>query len=112
MSLQFYVIGPDDVRKYFVRVGFSGTRPLIYAVYNISEILEYLLPAMPGQRYRDITAEQYEWLRNHLNCDVSYKTAPWSDMICDLECRTHREYYDVFASSRSFISDDWDERQV
>jgi|SRR5665213_520702 len=94
---------------YWVRVGFTGRRPLIYAIYS-SWSQDAGLPVVPGQIYRPITQDQYEWLCNHLSCDISYihKELDWG---CGLECRTHRELYNLIKDD-SFSSDLWDDRQV
>jgi hypothetical protein len=107
MSLWLYVEGKE---RFFVRTGFAGVRPLIYAVYAIGMTGE--LPYVPGQVYKTITHDQYEWLCNHLNCDVSYLTSAWPEHVCDLECRTHREHYRLFDSCDPVISDTWEDRQV
>jgi hypothetical protein len=106
MGIFLYVYGSGS---YSIRVGFTGTRPLIYAIYatNVGDVL----PIVYGQSHREITQDQYEWLRNHLNCDVSYVPSELVGTVCGLECRTHRQFYHLF-STEPFVSDLWDDRQV
>jgi hypothetical protein len=107
MSCYLYISGSDC---YYVRVGFSGQRPLIYAIYATNSS-GMVLPVVPGQTYREITQSQYEWLRHHLCCDVSYIRTGWSDQVGSLECRTHREFYHLL-DDELFISDLWDDREI
>jgi hypothetical protein len=104
MSAFLYIHGEGF---YFVRVGFAGQRPLIYAIYCIGANTTDL-PIVAGQTYRAITRSQYEWLKRHLCCDVSYIEADWG--ACTLECRTHREFYHLFDEPLAF--DPWFEREV
>jgi hypothetical protein len=105
MSVMLYIYGSG---YYCVRVGFTGRRPLIYAIYSLNGLDG--VPVVPGQIYREITQDQYGWLCNHLNCDISYihHERGWG---CGLECRTHREFYHLIKDD-SFVSDLWDDRQV
>ncbi len=107
MSFHYYIYGTE---KYCVRIGFTGVRPLIYALYVFDSPRD--LPAIAGQMYKSITEDQYEWLRNHINCDVSYLETDCPGKLCDLECRSHKVFYNVFDSSASFIPDCWDDRQI
>jgi hypothetical protein len=92
-----------------VRVGFTGQRPLVYAVYAYN--LESELPGVPGQTYRTITLSQYCWLLNHLRCDVSYINGEWAGREGNLECRTHNEHYKFFTDDPLHF-DLWEERQI
>lgn len=103
----YLFISGDEL--YYVRIGFIGTRPLVYAVYAASKTT--VLPDIKGNMYRSITPLQYEWVRNHLNCDVSYIPGNWLGMDGNLECRTHRCSYNIFTDDPMLV-DLWEERQV
>lgn len=105
--IYLYVYGAE---AYYVRVGFTGTRPLVYAVYAVNR--EASLPHEPGQIYHSITEDQYDWLRGHIACDVSYIWSECLEKCCDLECRTCRCKYNVLAGSEGFVPDSWFDRQV
>jgi len=92
-----------------VRVGFTGQRPLVYAVYAYN--LETDLPSLLGQTYHTITASQYDWILRHSRCDVSYINGEWAGREGNLECRTHSEHYRFFTDD-PLQFDLWDERQI
>jgi hypothetical protein len=107
MALFLFVYG---TQHHCVRIGFAGERPLIYAFYSYDN--QSQLPLIQGQTYRDITIGQYEWLRAHLNCDVSYISgADWPGRTGNLECRTHGAHYQLFDASPVF-PDLWEERLI
>lgn len=91
-----------------MRIGFTGIRPLVYAVYVVNRYTD--LPSISGYLYKGITAGQYEWLRGHLMCDVNY-VPDWLDHYGNLECRTHECFYKWF-TDESRYSDDWEDREV
>lgn len=93
-----------------VRVGFTGQRPLVYAVYAYN--LEGELPYIQGQTYKRITKDQYEWLRGHLLCDVCHISGEWAGRDCNLECRTHGCHYKLFDEDPGYFPDLWDERLI
>jgi hypothetical protein len=96
------------IKHYCVRVGF-GSRPLVYAVYMYDR--EDALPNVPGQIYRPINSEQYDWLLNHLMCDVSYTEGDWPGRTGNLQCRTHGSFFKLFDDA-PIVCDWWDDRQV
>jgi hypothetical protein len=106
MGVFLHISGSE---RHSVRIGFSGQRPLIYAVYvhNTEEDLPYI----HGQSYRDITRDQYEWLLNHLACDVVYVPAQ-RGLANSLECRSHDLCYKLFSNEPIKLPELWDERQV
>jgi hypothetical protein len=95
--------------KFCIRIGFTGCRPLVYAIYMYNESDE--LPFVQGQTYRNITKDQFEWVRNHLTCDVSFVSGEYPDRIGNLECRTHGAHYHLFDLS-PVHADLWEDRQV
>ena len=106
MAVFFFIYGTEH---YCVRIGFTGSRPLVYAVYRYNT--GDMLPLVAGQTYRSITAEQYDWIMDHRMCDVSYVEGIWAGRSGNLECRTHGSHFKLF-SSDPVIPDFWDERQV
>jgi hypothetical protein len=104
--MNVFVYGTD---YHCVRVGFTGQRPLVYAVYAYD--LETCLPNILGQTYHTITLSQYEWILRHIHCDVSYINDEWAGREGNLECRTHSEHYRFF-TDEPFQFDLWDERQI
>lgn len=104
VSLYFY-----GTKAYFVCIGFIGKRPLVYSVYSVD--WEQQLPTAVGRAYRPITHDQYEWVRNHLNCDVSFIPCDWPNPTGNLECRTHGCHHHVFGDDL-IVPDLWDERQI
>ena len=92
---------------HYIRIGFIGKKPLVYGVYAIDNPDE--LPTIPAMTYRQISLEQYEWLRNHLKCDVVLAPGGFG-VAGNLECKTHGAHK-LFTNE--FISIDlWEERQV
>jgi hypothetical protein len=106
MAIFLFVYG---TQHHCVRIGFSGARPLIYGLYAYDD--QNILPAMDGQTYRSITKEQYDWVREHLNCDVSFMADRFDYRFSIVECRTHSTVYQVFELSPIYL-DDWEERLV
>lgn len=106
MAIFLFVYGSQ---YYSVRIGFTGQRPLVYAIYKYDNPDQ--LPFIQGQTYRSITLDQYEWLLEHLNCDVSFVTGTWLGRLGNLECRTHGAYYHLFETDL-IIPDFWEEREV
>lgn len=106
MGLFLFTHGTE---RHCVRIGFSGVRPLIYAVYAYND--EAQLPYIHGQSYRDITRDQYEWVLNHLACDVVYVPG-LRGMANSLECRTHDVHYKLFSEEPVSLPELWDERLV
>lgn len=106
MSMQLYVYGTE---KHVIRIGFTGCRPLVYAIYVYNDQSE--LPFMQGQTYRNITRDQFEWIRNHLSCDVSYIYGEYPGRSGNLECRTHGAHYQLF-DMNPVCADPWEDRQV
>lgn len=100
-----FIYGQGD---YYVRIGFAGTRPLVYAMYVVNKYAD--LPDIKGYLYRVITNEQYDWLRNHLSCDVNY-IPDALEQYGNLECRTHNCCYKWFCGT-SVYSDDWEDREI
>jgi len=103
--MDFFVYGTEF---HCVRVGF-GSRPLVYAVYKYDR--EERLPSVPGQVYRTINVEQYDWLLHHLKCDVSYAEGDWPGRTGNLQCRTHGSFFKLFGDD-PIVCDIWDERLV
>jgi len=106
MGLFIFTHGTE---RHCVRIGFSGQHPLIYAAYTYDN--EQQLPFIHGQSYRDITREQYQWLVEHLACDVVYVPGQ-RGLANSLECRTHAVYYKLFSEEPIGLSELWDERLV
>ena len=96
-------------QAHFVRIGFIGTRPLVYAAYAIDRTED--LPDVKGQTYRKITPGQYEWIRNHLSCDVSFIADDWPGHDGNLECRSCGCFYRLFSDEVVSV-DLWEDRQV
>lgn len=107
MSVFLFVYGTEH---HCVRVGFSGSRPLVYAVYAYN--IENELPSIVGQTYLPITRSQYEWIRNHIQCDVSFISGEWIGRKGNLECRSCGVHYQLFADLDPVNEDLWDEREV
>lgn len=108
MAVFLFVYGTEH---YCVRVGFSGQRPLVYGLYAYNA--QDQLPSVPAQTYRTISKEQYEWLRAHLLCDVSFVEGEFAGRVGNLECRTHGIHFRLFDDSPVIPSYDlWDDRLV
>src|SRR5271170_7621437 len=93
-----------------VRVGFTGQRPLIYGLYAYDN--QEQLPFIHGQTYRSITVSQFEWLRQHLDCDVSFVPGAWVGRVGNLECLSHDVHYHLFNEDDPILLDIWEERQI
>ena len=106
MAIFLFVYGTT---YHCIRIGLTGQRPLIYAVYAYDD--QEQLPLIEGQTYRNITEGQYEWLRSHMSCHVSFVPGFWSNLDGNLECRTHGLFYHFFLDD-PIILDPWEERQV
>lgn len=105
--VSLYVYG---THVHFVRIGFIGSRPLVYGVYAIDRTED--LPDIKGQTYREITVGQYEWIRNHLRCDVSFIPDDWPGHVGNLECRSCGCFYRLFSDGEVVSTDLWEDRQV
>lgn len=91
-----------------VRIGLQFClHPLVYAAYTYN--YDSALPNIPGQTYRGISRSQYDWLLNHLMCDIRFseETAGWPS----LECLNHKLRYSVFDNEESSW-DGWEDRSV
>jgi len=106
-AIFLFVYGTEH---YAVRIGFSGQRRLVYAIYSYD--YEEQLPAISGQTYKMITKEQYEWLRAHLLCTVTFVEGDYIGRTGNLECRTHGSHYRLFDDSPVHGSNLWDDRLV
>lgn len=106
MAVAVYYYGTE---KHVVRVGFAGQRPLVYAIYQYNNQDE--LPLIPGHTYRTITRGQFDWIKDHLKCDVSFISGEYPDRVGNLECRTHGCHYQLFTDD-PIITDLWEERHI
>lgn len=108
MAIFLFVYGSN---YHCVRIGFTGQRPLVYALYAFDNYEQ--LPFIQGQTYRTVSTGQYEWLRRHLECDVSFVPGCCLEQFDgNLECRTHGLFYHIFDVNDPIILDLFEDRQI
>lgn len=70
------------------------------------------LPYINDQCYKDITEQEFEWLREHLQCHVQLSSDDWDGMYgSGLVCQSHNLKYNRTLDSIN-LDDDSEERLV
>lgn len=114
-KIVFYLYGMKHHKVRIVEMGLveASRELLVYAAYQYDE--EHSLPWVYGQKYKNITPEQWHWLHHHIWCDVSYKSGGWEsfgDLGGTLVCKDHGISIEAFSEQLPYDDIEWEEREI